>query len=159
MGGRGSGGHNRTPTALKKLLGHPGKRKINEREPQPALCEPTMPKLSSEAAKEWRRIVPILMGLGILTIADGAALSIYCEAFALWQRASHQLDSSRNLTSDKSRKLFSMADKSMKLAKSVLVEFGLTPASRPRLASFCIMPMTQEKDDPAKKYFFDPRPS
>jgi hypothetical protein len=49
-----------------------------------------------------------------------------------------------------------MVDKSMKLAKSVLVEFGLTPASRPRLASFCIMPLTPPDDDPATKYFFDP---
>jgi P27 family predicted phage terminase small subunit len=159
MGGRGSGGHNRTPTALKKLLGNRGRRPLNEHELQPKPGEPEMPKLSRAAAKEWRRIVPILMALGILTIADGSALAIYCAAFARWQQAERQLSRSPNLASDKSRKLFSIAEKSMKLAKSVLVEFGLTPASRPRLASFCIMPLTpgdDPREDPATKYFFDP---
>ena len=129
MGGKGSGGRNAKPTALKKLLGNPGKRKINEKEPQPAVGVPEMPKLSREAAKEWRRIVPILMSLGILTIADGPALAIYCDAFALWRQARRQLARSRDLTSEKARRLFSISEKSMKLAKSVLVEFGLTPAT------------------------------
>jgi len=43
--------------------------------------------------------------------------------------------------------------------KSFLIEFGLTPASRPRLASFCILPLKTHaehaEDDPAAKYFND----
>jgi P27 family predicted phage terminase small subunit len=147
------------PTAMKKLLGNPDKRRINENEPQPRVGEPEMPELSGDAAKEWKRIVPILMSLGILTIADGPALAIYCDAFAFAQKAKKQLSRSRDLTSAKARRLFSMSEKSMKLAKSMLVEFGLTPASRPRLAGFCILPPTQEKDDPAEEYFSDIRPS
>jgi P27 family predicted phage terminase small subunit len=148
------------PTALKKLLGNPGKRKLNEREPSPAVGTPKMPRLSREAASEWKRIVPILMAAGILTVADGAALSIYCTAFARWQQAERQLSRSRNLASDKARKLFTISEKCMKLAKSVLIEFGLTPASRPRLASFVILPMDKHAEqstiDPAAKYFSDP---
>ena len=159
MGGRGSGGRNAKPTALKKLLGNPGKRKFNENEPKPALGEPEMPRLPRGAAEEWRRIVPILMKLGILTIADGPALAMYCANYARWQKAERQLANCRNLNSENARTLISTADKAMKLAKSFLVEFGLTPASRPRLASFVIMPMAQEKDDPAEKYFSDSRSS
>ena len=118
--------------------------------------EPAMPPLPREAAAEWKRIVPILMSLGILTIADGPALAIYCDAFALWRQARKQLARSRDLTSEKARRLFSISEKSMKLAKSVLVEFGLTPASRPRLASFCILPMKGDSADPASEYFKDP---
>jgi P27 family predicted phage terminase small subunit len=126
---------------------------LNENEPQPKPGEPEMPKLSRQASKEWKRIVPILMKLGILTVADGPALAMYCAAWARWQQAEQQLSGSRDLTSDKSRKLNSIADKSMKFAKSMLVEFGLTPASRPRLASFCIMPWGA---DPADEYFEPP---
>jgi len=43
MGGKGSGGHNRKPTALKKLQGNPGKRKLNKNEPALVLGEPLMP--------------------------------------------------------------------------------------------------------------------
>ena len=113
------------PTALRKLEGNRGKRPFNEREPQPSPGEPAMPPLSREAAKEWKRIVPILMALGILTVADGSALAIYCTAFARWQQAERQLSRSRNLASDKARKLFAISEKCMKLMKSVLV--GIRP--------------------------------
>jgi P27 family predicted phage terminase small subunit len=122
-----------------------------------------MPKLSRAAANEWKRIVPILMNLGILTIADGTALAIHCSAFARWQQSERQLARLRDLSSDKARKLFAISEKCMKLMKSVLVEFGLTPASRPRLASFAILPMDKHAEpnsvDPAAKYFSDPRSS
>jgi P27 family predicted phage terminase small subunit len=157
MGGRGSGGRNAKPTALKKLLGNPGKRKIDENEPQPMPGEPEMPELSREAQREWKRIVPILMALGILTIADGPALALYCSAWAIHQRAERELSRQRFLSSEKTKKLLAISEKFAKLAKSMLVEFGLTPASRPRLASFCILPTAEEKDDPAENYFSDIR--
>jgi P27 family predicted phage terminase small subunit len=116
-----------------------------------------MPPLSREAAAEWNRLVPILLRLGILTIADGPALAIHCAAYGHWKRAERELTKCRDLTSDKARKLMAVAEKCMKLAKSVLVEFGLTPASRPRLASFVILPMKRgDSADPANEYFNDP---
>jgi P27 family predicted phage terminase small subunit len=115
-----------------------------------------MPTLSREASSEWKRVVPILMALGILTVADGSALAIYCTAFARWQQAERQLSRKRDSASDEARRLFAISEKCMKLAKSVLVEFGLTPASRPRLASFIIMPLKRENSaDPTEKYFTD----
>jgi len=75
------------PTALKKLLGNPGKRKINENEPRATIGEPPMPKLSRVAAIEWRRIVPLLLRLGVLTVVDGKALAGYCHAYARWLQA------------------------------------------------------------------------
>ena len=144
------------PTALRKLEGNRSKRPFNEREPQPMPGVPEMPCLSREAAREWKRMVPILLRLGILTIADGPALALYCAAFAHWKQAERELQSSSDLASDKARRLHSIADKSMKFAKSMLTEFGLTPASRPCLA--CILPMNQvDPDDPANEYFTDPR--
>ena len=44
------------PTAVKILEGNPGKRKLNEHEPQPQRKAPPCPKwLEPEAKKEWRR--------------------------------------------------------------------------------------------------------
>jgi P27 family predicted phage terminase small subunit len=46
---------------------------------QPAAGEPEMPAfLCDRARAEWARLVPILLGIGTLTIADGNALAMYC---------------------------------------------------------------------------------
>ena len=45
------------PTALKKLEGNPGKRKLNTKEPMPGKGMPDCPKwLFPEAKKEWERV-------------------------------------------------------------------------------------------------------
>ena len=45
------------PTALKKLEGNPGKRKLNTKEPAPAKGMPDCPKwLLPEAKEEWKRL-------------------------------------------------------------------------------------------------------
>src|SRR5271155_6186955 len=88
MGGKGSGGSNRKPTALKKFLGNPGKRKLNDKEPAAPKGVPEMPRfLTIEARAEWKRIVPILCNMGLLTVADGKALAAYCSAYAQLAKA------------------------------------------------------------------------
>jgi P27 family predicted phage terminase small subunit len=42
---------------------------------------PTPKHLSAEARKEWKRITPELLKLGLLTRIDGAALELYCRAY------------------------------------------------------------------------------
>lgn len=64
------------PLALKLLEGNRGKRKLNKREPTATRDEPKMPRFLLPAAQEeWKRIVPILLELRVLTIADGSALA------------------------------------------------------------------------------------
>ena len=47
-------GRKSKPTALKKLEGNPGKRKLNTKEPVPGKGMPDCPKwLLPEAKKEW----------------------------------------------------------------------------------------------------------
>src|SRR5438094_577193 len=71
------------PTKLKLVTGNPGRRPLNEREPKPLVGEPDMPSFLCEVAKaEWRRMVPILLRMGLLTIADGSCLAGYCLAYA-----------------------------------------------------------------------------
>ena len=80
------------PTALKKLEGNPGKRKLNTAEPEPASGRPAMPYyLTPRAKKEWKRIIPLLEEMGVLRITHGAALASYCMAFARWLEAEKQI--------------------------------------------------------------------
>jgi phage terminase small subunit len=76
------------PTAVKELRGNPGHRPLDDREPQPKVGEPPMPSgLSRYAKQAWKRMVPILLDMGVLTVADGDALMLYCEAYASWKTA------------------------------------------------------------------------
>ena len=83
------------PTAVKELRGNPGHRPLGDREPQPKVGEPPMPSgLSRYAKQAWKRIVPILLDMGVLTVADGDALMLYCEAYASWKTA--MIDTKKN---------------------------------------------------------------
>lgn len=82
------GGRPPTPTLLKLLRGNPGHRTINKQEPEIAVQVPQCPsELSPRAKKEWRRISKILIQAKILTPADRAALSSYCQYWAIWIEA------------------------------------------------------------------------
>lgn len=137
------------PTAVKKLRGNPGKRPPNTLEPKPKLLAPKMPaNLSGLAVDEWKEIVPLLIELGVLSQVDGKALAAYCECFAQWRRAMEEVEERGILIEEpivalvsgevvgykiKRNPAVSMANDQLKLMKSYLVEFGLTPASRGRL--------------------------
>src|SRR4051812_44355226 len=85
-------GRKPTPTALRILRGNPGKRPINRNEPQMDIGTPSCPKdLLPDAKKEWRRIVPVLRQLGILTKLDGSALAAYCQSKARWLEAERKI--------------------------------------------------------------------
>ncbi len=76
------------PTAIKILEGNPGKRQLNEHEPQPMKKAPSCPKwLEPEAKREWRRLAKTLEAMGVLTEADMAAFAGYCQAYARWKEA------------------------------------------------------------------------
>lgn len=144
MGGKGSGGSNRKPTALKKFLGNPGKRKLNDREPEARKGVPEMPRfLNGEARAEWKRIIPILCDMGVLTVADGKALGAYCSAYSQLVKAEAAiekyglicatLDQQTGVAVLKVNPAVRIKSDSLRHMKSFLLEFGLTPASRSKL--------------------------
>lgn len=68
------------PTAVKKLEGNPGKRKLNSKEPVPAKGMPTCPDwLMPEAKKEWERPAELMNQMGVLTEVDTAAFVEICK--------------------------------------------------------------------------------
>src|SRR5579864_4994897 len=83
MGGKGSGGRNAKPIAVKRRNGNPGHRKLNKKEPKAKPGEPEMPLYVAKnpiARAEWKRLVPILLDMGVLTTAHSIALGGLCAA-------------------------------------------------------------------------------
>jgi P27 family predicted phage terminase small subunit len=135
------------PTALKVLEGNPGKRPLNEREPKPLTVEPDMPSyLDREAQREWKRLVPILLRMRVLTEADGVALANLCQAYSTMVQAQKLMSNAakgrRSPLLVKTRAgyqyqspLLGIINGQMEIIARHLREFGLTPASRSRVVT------------------------
>lgn len=81
-----------TPTPLKILTGNPGHKPINKNEPKPLAAEPTCPAhLKGEARREWKRLIPELMTLGLMSRIDRGAFAGYCQCWARWVEAEKAL--------------------------------------------------------------------
>lgn len=64
------------PTAIKKLEGNPGKRKLNTKGPIQAKGMPECPEwLFPEAKKEWERLADLMNQIGVFTEVDMAAFA------------------------------------------------------------------------------------
>lgn len=131
------------PIALKKLAGNPGKRPLGD-EPQPPAPDrtPYAPRhLNDEARREWRRIVGMLIDLGLYTEMDRAALAMYCQAWGRWVKAERELAKmGLVLTPDDGKERgrrnpwLRVSDVAWEQMRKILAEFGLSPSSRSRLA-------------------------
>jgi P27 family predicted phage terminase small subunit len=150
---------------MKEAAGNPGKRPLNAAEPQPAAGVPKMPGwLSKRAKKEWKRIVPELERLGLMTVVDLAALAAYCQAVAEMEIATDTLDREGRVCSwpifDKdgvrvgeklrSHPAVQQQRDAARLVKQFIGEFGLTPASRTRVQGAT----NGESQDPRAEKFF-----
>jgi len=124
------------PTAIKKLEGNPGKRQLNEYEPLPPTTVLRCPNwLLPEARKEWRRLAPALIGMGVLTIADYVPFAAYCTAVARWREAEEEITRHGSIYKDEDGKIrpnpyVAIANQQLREIKSLAAEFGLTPANR-----------------------------
>ena len=126
------------PTAVRVATGNRGRIPINENEPKPDPRRPDKPELSDIASAEWDRIVPLIEAMGTLSADSGAALAIYCEAFADWTAARRQIAAEGLVVSSpqgtKKNPAFDVASKCTDIMLKCLREFGLTPSSRTGLS-------------------------
>lgn len=128
------------PTKLKELRGNPGKRVLNANEPQPRVAKVTCPRwLPLVAKREWRRVAPELVRLGLLTVADRAALAAYCEAWAeaimaheTLQRDGYTFTTAKGYTGV--HPMVAIKNKALLRMRAFASEFGLTPSARSRLS-------------------------
>ena len=156
-------GRKPVPTSLKVIRGNPGKRPLNKNEPKPTLGAPGCPTwLSIEAKAEWRRVVPKLDELGMLTKVDRAALATYCEAWATFVYAQREVhthgivvmavetmseDGSRIYVKPTKNPAIIVARDAANLIRQFCAEFGLTPSARTRLE------LPEAEDDDATSIF------
>lgn len=132
------------PTAIKRLAGNPGKRPLNEGEPQPPVPTgtPYVPRhLNEEGRREWHRIVGILIEIGLYTEIDRAALAGYCQAWGDWVEAVRQVKSTGGPVVKSSggnmyqNPYLAVANRAQVELRKWLVEFGMTPSSRSRVTT------------------------
>jgi P27 family predicted phage terminase small subunit len=132
------------PTTIKRLEGNPGKRALNENEPEPTRgCTPPA-WLPTGALAEWDRVYPELDALGLATVVDQAALACWCVAVDMLERATLRLiPTKKNPTpevqvTDKGYECVSgvelMRRQAMKDIRAFCQEFGFSPASRSRIS-------------------------
>jgi len=96
------------------------------------------PHVQGAARKEWKRIVPELLTLGLLTRIDAFALASYCITYARWMEAEAKVTEAGPVVKTKAGNLITnpylgVANTAMKLCHKFAVEFGFTPSSRSRL--------------------------
>jgi P27 family predicted phage terminase small subunit len=156
IGRRVMKGRKPVPTSLKILRGT--FRKDRGFDPRPQIRIPPCPKLimeDEEARREWRRVSRELKALGLLTLLDRAALSAYCVLWSRWVDAEAKVREKGSVirSSDNNPVLnpfFKVALRTLQEMRAMLVEFGLTPSSRTRVAA---NPVAGNDDDPDERFF------
>jgi len=125
---------------VKVLSGNPGKRPLNEREPEAPQGVPEMPAwLDDEAKAEWGRITMALAEMGLLSKADRPALAAYCTAWSRWVDAEAQVKKYGAVVKSPDKGFpmkspyLSIAEQALETMRQMMVEFGLTPSSRSRI--------------------------
>ena len=141
------------PTHLKVISGNRGKRPINKAEPRPEARIPSPPdELSKEALQEWKRIAPLLLAAGMITVIDRAALAAYCQSYGRWAQAERGL-AAGELVMKTARgnlvynPLVRIANKAMADMVRFAAEFGMTPSGRSQVK------VNDAQADPADGFF------
>jgi P27 family predicted phage terminase small subunit len=147
------------PTQILKLRGST-KRRADPNEPKPDPGRPVCPAfLSAEAKREWRRVVPLLVKLRLLSVQDRSALAAYCQAWAQFVESTQTLQREGSIvtfctynnqgqvtTSTKRRHpALEWQRDAMRQVRDLGGLFGLSPSGRSRL-TVPFEPTTQQPD-------------
>lgn len=133
-------GRKPVPTVLKILRGNPGKRPLPTGEPKPAQTLPEPPAhLGPVALVEWHRLATELHRVGILTMADRTTLAAYCQLYEQWVYAEQYIKTQLVIVDKPTGKIIQnpmirIAHRTLELMRGYIVELGLSPASRVKLA-------------------------
>ena len=141
MGGKGSGGKNRKPTAQKKAEGNRGKRKLNQREPVVLPGEPPMPPFLSKAARKvWPEVCASLSEVGVLFKTDSIAVGALCSSLVLFSQADAAiarfgsvcatLDEVTGVAVLRTNPAVRVRSDALRHLRSSIQSFGLDPSSR-----------------------------
>lgn len=129
------------PTKLKVLQGTDRKDRVNDKEPNPRELEnvPEAPwYLDYYAKKEWNRVAPHLVEVGLLTEADLSTFQDYCEVHAHCVRLHRQIHEEGYEFSTESgyiqkRPITSILKDMMDQKRKLANVLGLTPSARTKI--------------------------
>lgn len=152
------------PTVLKLVTDNPGRRALNESEPQPAVRALEPPSiLIPDARAEWDRVADDLIGSGLITVADLGALAVYCTAYGRWVQAERILAADAKANPDNEGLTIETSNGNVvinprlgirnKAAADLMkaaAELGMTPSARSRVQA-----APASKQDPAAAFFSD----
>ena len=154
-------GRRKKPTQQKNLAGNPGKRASNKAEPKPRVSGvPKSPAYLGRYGKAlWNDYAPKLVKLGILSEIDTRAWEALCHAYDRMREAGTDVKKhGRVYTKDdvvRMRPEVRIEAEARKEFRQYCAEFGLTPASRSRVAASLweqpVLPMNMPNQiDPSK---------
>jgi P27 family predicted phage terminase small subunit len=127
------------------LEGNPARRPLPANEPRPLPGEPEMPKyLDREARREWKRLVPILLSMRVLSAADGLQLANLCQAYSILLQAHKAMRQAGKGGGSgllmktpggyvQQSPLLGILNGQVEILNRISREFGLTPSARTRL--------------------------
>lgn len=130
------------PSAVRALSGNPGKRPMNDDEPQPPEIADDVPPLELDgqplAIKEWFRLMPLLKRCRQITEADRGALLALCLEWARYLTATKQIATLGLVVRTPSgypiqNPYLPIATKALAGCNKLWPELGLTPSSRSRV--------------------------
>lgn len=132
-------GRKATPTVLRLLRNNPGKRKIDPDEPEPRVLVPAPPKTVQGAAREeWKRTVPELERLGLITVLDLPAFTSYCQAWGRYVDAEEKIAVLGEVVKTPSgypiqNPYRAVANKALADCRWFWENFGMNPSARTRV--------------------------
>lgn len=156
----GKRGRKPIPTKLKIVNGNPGKRPLNEAEPEPEaveLEELEIPELVSnlpEALAIWEEQAEELQRVGLLTKVDVPMFAAYCYYMGKFHKHSVKMSKSgffyKNGSQRNPQPDNTQADKAFDRALKLAQQFGLTPSSRTNIKT-----ANSGDDESGDNEFFD----
>ncbi|MEO1896163.1 MAG: phage terminase small subunit P27 family [Methylococcales bacterium] len=130
------------PTNLKIIKGTQRKDRLNKSEPKPKVNSLSKPDyLTPVASDYWDRIYPDLSDAKIISTLDYDALAMLCESYAYYRHALEELQTHGAVMTNRDGALvrspyLMVMQKAFEQLKSMLSEFGMSPASRTKISTF-----------------------
>jgi len=126
------------PTKMKKLQGNPGKRKLNDAEPEPRVVPLLEPPgwMGPYGKDEWVRVVRELPQ-GMVTVLDRAVLENYCATYDEWRTCLVMIKKYGRTQMNNGRRFnspyVSQAQRARVDLNKFASELGFTPSARSRV--------------------------
>lgn len=138
-------GRKKVPTHLKIVRGSLRKSREVDNQPEPEKGKPEIRVwLTDRAQKHWKVLSEVLENMGVLTVADGDALALMCDAYAEYLEAREQVDKegmtyeTTNQSGDimiRAHPAVAIASDAWRRVRAMQTEFGLTPSSRGKIST------------------------